>query len=307
MRHIFLLLLLLSAIFTADSIWSEGFNPFAYFEIENPITKFINKKKCYQDLGCFAPYDSFHILHQPLTFTPFSPEELDVTFNLFTQRNLYRPTELKYNTDVDQILAAGYDGAKKTKILIHGYRDSYDDMAWMGNIKDFILEQGFAKYNVIGVDWRRGANVNNYLQAVANTRVVGAMVAHLIQRLVNATEGNNYNKFHLIGHSLGAQTSGFAGARIKLLTNKTIARISALDPAGPGFQDNRPESRLDPTDAGLVLVYHTNAGNHIMEGFGIDAPLGHYDFYPNGGMSQPGCELATGISNFLLKGGEGKK
>lgn len=44
--------------------------------------------------------------------------------------------------------------------------------------------------------------------------------------------------------------------------------------------------RLSETDADYVDVIHTDAGV-----FGIPDPIGHADFYPNGGRAlQPGCQ-----------------
>lgn len=102
----------------------------------------------------------------------------------------------------------------------------------------------------------------NYLIAVANTRVVGAMTAFFINRLMNVTEAKAQD-FHLIGHSLGSHVAGYAGARIQ---NPKIGRITALDPAGPAFQSNDPDSRLDQTDATLVTAIHTDSGDNFIEG-----------------------------------------
>jgi pancreatic triacylglycerol lipase len=168
----------------------------------------------------------------------------------------------------------------------------------------------------------KGSKLTNYLLAVANTRVVGAMVAVFIQRLVSVTNAKP-EQIHLIGYSLGAHVSGYVGERIM---NPKIGRITGLDPAGPAFQSNNSNSRLDRFDADLVDIMHTDGGNVVSEGmygyesfltksekqplliligFGIEAPLGHYDFYPNNGLQQPGCEKTRGVSNFLLKWAEG--
>lgn len=55
-----------------------------------------------------------------------------------------------------------------------------------------------------------------------------------------------------------------------------------MDPAGPCFRSLPPEERLQPSDAERVVVLHTN-----IDGFGIAEPLGHVDFYANGGEYQP--------------------
>jgi len=65
-----------------------------------------------------------------------------------------------------------------------------------------------------------------------------------------------------------------------------------LDPAEPHFADTETEVRLDPSDAEFVDVIHTDAAAFISGGFGIKQPVGHVDFYPNGGEIQPGCENA---------------
>lgn len=66
-----------------------------------------------------------------------------------------------------------------------------------------------------------------------------------------------------------------------------------LDPAGPGFNEAPEWSRLDPGDATIVDIIHTS-----MQVLSLSHPVGHVDFYPNGGRAQPGC---PDIFNYLSK------
>lgn len=56
-----------------------------------------------------------------------------------------------------------------------------------------------------------------------------------------------------------------------------------MDPAGPLFDVNNPNTRLDFRDAEYVESIHTNTV------FGIGATISHVDFFPNNGDFQPGC------------------
>lgn len=62
-----------------------------------------------------------------------------------------------------------------------------------------------------------------------------------------------------------------------------------LDPAGPLFESQDPRARLDSSDAAFVDVIHSNGENLILGGLGSWQPMGHVDFYPNGGRMQKGC------------------
>ncbi|RWS03032.1 Pancreatic lipase-related protein 2-like protein, partial [Dinothrombium tinctorium] len=201
-----------------------------------------------------------------------------------------------------------FDPKKLTKFLIHGFQDSFGDMTYMGDIKDQFMILNPEEYNVFGVDWSKGAKTIDYLQAIENARVVGAATAHFIKKL-NEFTNMKFKKVHLIGHSLGAHVCGFAGKKLiellrivqKVLPSK-IGQIKALDPAGPGFQLNDSKSRLAPTDASYVIVIHTDAGNSLVEGLGIEDALGDDDFYANGGSHQPGCSVTKGVYNILKNG-----
>lgn len=62
-----------------------------------------------------------------------------------------------------------------------------------------------------------------------------------------------------------------------------------MDPAGPLFEAQDTRARLDETDAAFVDVIHSNGENLILGGLGSSQPMGHVDFYPNGGRMQKGC------------------
>lgn len=60
-----------------------------------------------------------------------------------------------------------------------------------------------------------------------------------------------------------------------------------LDPAFPLYMFGGKSSRLGMTDADFVDVIHTDS-----HAAGYPWPLGHVDFYPNGGGPyQPGCDV----------------
>lgn len=106
--------------------------------------------------------------------------------------------------------------------------------------------------NVIIVDWGHGSGWP-YTQAVANTRVVGAEVAKMVEFLISRSNGD-ISRFHFIGHSLGAHVSGYAGEAL----NGRVGRITGLDPAEPNFKDTDIRVRLDPNDAVFVDIIHTD-------------------------------------------------
>jgi len=212
---------------------------------------------------------------------PQCPSDIGVTFKLFN------PGTTGKNIRVGS--TAPFDPDLPTRIVAHGFTDS-GDAPWMIEMKDELRKA--TPCNVILVDWKTAAKGPNYYQAAANTRVVGAMIAKLIQDLRFNT-GASFLDFHLIGHSLGAQIMGTVGKEIQRLEYDNIGRISALDPAGPAFESYDMYVRVDKTDAEFVDVMHTDAEPLLDAGFGMQYSVGHADFYPNGGKHQPGCPEET--------------
>ncbi|CAH1772842.1 unnamed protein product [Owenia fusiformis] len=236
---------------------------------------------CYDKLGCFSNGGPFW--DRAIAFTPESPEVIGTKFYLFTRTNRNKAHILV--TDDKNTLSSVYDPKKETKIIVHGFINSAET-PWKEEMTNALLDYG--DFNVIVVDWRVGA-LPLYSQASANTRVVGAQIARLITNLESAT-GVKPETFHIIGHSLGAHIGGYAGERINRL-----GRITGMDPAGPYFEGREIVVRLDPTDALFVDAIHTDGKSllntvNLNGGYGIKMPVGHVDFYPNGGQNQPSCK-----------------
>lgn len=94
-------------------------------------------------------------------------------------------------------------------------------------------------------------------------RLIGKQLAILIENL-RKYKGLDLSRVHIIGFSLGAHVSGFAGAELP-----GLSRITGLDPAGPLFESQHPKARLDSTDANFIDVIHSNGENLILGGLGM--------------------------------------
>lgn len=98
----------------------------------------------------------------------------------------------------------------------------------------------------------------------------------------------------VVGHSLGSHIAGLAAKQLR--SGGRIAVIIGLDPASVLFDFLETEERLCDTDAEYVQVIHTDSGHYSFE-----YPIGHADFYPNGGKSQPGCTKKNAITSLVGK------
>ncbi|XP_076103997.1 pancreatic triacylglycerol lipase-like [Mytilus galloprovincialis] len=254
-----------------------------------------SRKICYDHIGCFSNASPYNNANGKL---PESPAHIQTEFLLYTRQN---PThEFQLNPyDASTIGHSHFDGSKQTLFITHGYQDD-GRSDWIVAMTRELLKKD--DMNVIAVNWANGADNINYIQAAANTRVVGATIGELLKTL-HSTGHSNYNKFHLVGHSLGSHISGYAGAYV----HGAIAKITGLDPAGPLFENKDPKTRLDPSDAHYVEAIHTDGDSLFQLGFGLEKAIGHADFYPNGGEKQPGCSRDVGTHLFSLITGKIEK
>jgi len=217
-------------------------------------------------------------------FPPQSPADVGTKFFLYNKDVEGAAIKVPVGSDT------GYDTSRPTVVLCHGWNGDAVN-GWEPPAKDELLKEGSS--NIILVDWHQGATANGwnmipYFQSASNTRTVGAMIARLLQDLHEL--GTDYKDIHLVGHSLGAQVVGYAGQEIQRLEGTQLGRITGLDPAGPAFEKYSDAVKLSKSDAAFVDVIHSNA-KRLPTGFGDRKSCGDVDFWPNGGIFQPGCDV----------------
>ncbi|XP_072016127.1 pancreatic triacylglycerol lipase-like [Amphiura filiformis] len=256
--------------------------------------RFTPKEICYPNLGCFSnDYPFYDPPDRPISYIPDSLDMVGTEFFLNTRQNpIWSYAQDLYNTDDDSILNSFFSPNRDTKFICHGYLHN-GNADWTRDMMTEFLNYG--DFNVIRVNWFPGV-IGTYGDATANSRIVGAEISFVIDRF-RELYGYSASRIHILGHSLGAQTAGYAGER-----QPDLGRITGLDPAGPYFENTMPEVRLDITDAQFVDVIHGDTDPILQLGMGIFMPCGHLDFYPNGGREQPGCDQGL-IEGIIVDGG----
>ncbi|XP_063220792.1 pancreatic triacylglycerol lipase-like [Bacillus rossius redtenbacheri] len=207
---------------------------------------------------------------------PSDRDTAGTSFKLYTKSNPNSPVVI---TAANLRAVKNFVASRETKIVVHGWQNSAEHL---DSIREAYVRSG-GDYNIVMVDWSVGA-ASNYVSARRLVLVVGETLAELVDAMVH--EGASLGRVQIAGHSLGAHIAGIASSKVKA---GKVARVIGLDPAAPGFGTVAAAGRLDKTDGHFVEVIHTDAG-----ALGWSDPLGHADFYPNGGrMVQPGCSAVA--------------
>nr|CAH7727031.1 unnamed protein product [Callosobruchus chinensis] len=213
----------------------------------------------------------------------YSPPENDVVFYLYDRSNSSHAHTITIGNE-SSLSYSPFDPEIATVILVHGWTHGRDT-PWLKEMRETMAETGY--WNVIVLDWATLSHCI-YIEARVHTTVVGKQLRRFLLFLVD-NAGVNLDMVHLVGHSMGAHISGAASRQLWKKIGRKVGRITGLDPAAPLYEWPHIESMddlLDRDDANFVDAIHTN-GRHL----GMMSPVGHVDFYPNGGQAQPGCPL----------------
>ncbi len=118
--------------------------PFCYFFIDA-------KKICFLKYGCFSTSTYYQVSHAAL---PSHPDVIQTKFFLHTRRNPKIAEELNLN-NISSITTSNFDPSRRTILIVHGF--SHDSQKpWVVKMKNELLRRYW--YNVISVDWRKGAS-----------------------------------------------------------------------------------------------------------------------------------------------------
>ncbi|XP_058587281.1 ADP-ribosylarginine hydrolase isoform X5 [Neofelis nebulosa] len=197
---------------------------------------------------------------------------LKVQFLLFTPLDPSCGQLVQESSDIQK---SGFNASLGTKLIIHGFRALGTKPSWIDKFIGALLQA--ANANVIAVDWVYGST-GIYFSAVQNVVKLGLEISCFLKKLL--VLGVSKSSIHIIGVSLGAHVGGVVG----YFYEGQLGRITGLDPAGPEYTRASLEERLDPGDALFVEAIHTDTDNA-----GIRIPVGHVDYFVNGGQDQPGC------------------
>ncbi|KAJ0175716.1 hypothetical protein K1T71_008875 [Dendrolimus kikuchii] len=206
----------------------------------------------------------------------------DIYLRFYNGNTIEDYVDIPLNQAEQLIDVKGFDKDRPVVFYIHGFIEIAQQESIQVVVSSYL--EARPDTNVVLIDWSNMAHGSYLMNAARNTKKVGIAAAEHINRLVEASL--DLDKIHIIGHSLGSHVAGYTARELRNKYNKTVKRLTALDPAFPAFYpDGVVMEHINAKDAEFVDVIHTDAGV-----YGAPVRTGSADFWPNGGKSvQPGC------------------
>ncbi|OWK07762.1 PNLIPRP2 [Cervus elaphus hippelaphus] len=107
------------------------------------------KEICYEPFGCFSDEKPWTgILQRPLKLLPWSPEDIDAHFLLYTNENPNNYQRINI-TDLATVKASNFQLDRKTRFVIHGFIDD-GDSGWPTDVCKTELGYGPENVHLIG-------------------------------------------------------------------------------------------------------------------------------------------------------------
>ena len=109
------------------------------------------KKICFAKYGCFSINKDIKVNYAAL---PSHPSVIQTKFFLHTRKNPKNADELNLK-NISSIMASNFDPSRRTIFIVHGFAH-HSQKPWVIKMKNELLKRCW--YNVISVDWRKGAS-----------------------------------------------------------------------------------------------------------------------------------------------------
>ncbi|CAG9857208.1 unnamed protein product [Phyllotreta striolata] len=207
----------------------------------------------------------------------FPITDSSIKFYFYNQNDTNSTTPIDIS-DPDEVSTTGFSNTKDTFFCIHGFNEkSFDPHNSCQKIKKTVLASH--DINFIMIDWSGLNGSLLYTHLVDNALKIARIIAGKILDMVDTSE-LNLNRSQIVGASLGGQLAGAVGTAL----DGSFYQVIGLDPAGVLFFSFDMKYRLSQESGQFVQVIHTNGGY-----IGYYDPLGHADYYANGGQKQPRC------------------
>ncbi|OXA50665.1 Pancreatic lipase-related protein 2 [Folsomia candida] len=227
-------------------------------------------------------------------------------FYLYTKGNT-NAVEIKAS-DANTINNSAFVVGQPVKFLCHGYTSSYTaefprdlkNSEKFGNILIQFLLHTKENCGISSslLEPSEPLKLQCYRGRLGGTILAGGRLRRSLCKHSPRRERNCKLDEDVDRHSLGGQVGAFITPNLD--NGDKIPRVTGLDPARPGFEQatTSPSERLDPTDADFVDVIRTSTGAGSTSTTADPPGAGTVDFYPNGGVKQPGFTTTVGFKAY---------